>query len=144
MFSKACEYGIRAAAYIASQSRENRKVSLTEISEEIGSPPAFTGKILQRLSRNNIIDSVKGAHGGYRISLSNMEKVKLVQIVEAIEGDNVFTGCGLGLKDCNADKPCPVHDRFVDIRESLRQMLESTSLSEMTLGLDKGITYLKC
>lgn len=143
MFSKACEYGIRAATYIASQSKLSRRVSLKEIADEIDSPVAFTAKILQQLSRNRIIDSVKGASGGFEIDRGKINHIKLSQIVYAIDGNNVYVGCGLGLKKCNARKPCPVHDKFVEIREDLKNMLENTSLDEMTAGLNVGLTYLK-
>ena len=143
MFSKACEYGIRASTYIALKSIEGKRVSLKEIAKKIDSPVAFTAKILQQLSRNQIVDSVKGAGGGFEIEKTNIAKIKLSQIVYAIDGDNVYVGCGLGLKECNANKPCPVHDKFVEIRDDLKNMLESTSLYEMTVGLEVGLTYLK-
>ncbi len=143
MFSKACEYGIRASTYIALRSLEGRRVSLKEIAEEIDSPVAFTAKILQQLSKNQIVDSVKGAAGGFEIQRSGIDRIKLSEIVYAIDGDNVYMGCGLGLKKCNANKPCPVHDKFVQIRNDLRYMLENTSLYEMTAGLEIGLTYLK-
>jgi Rrf2 family protein len=143
MFSKACEYGIRAATYIALQSLEGRRVSLKEIAEEIDSPVAFTAKILQQLSKNQIVDSLKGAAGGFEIQRSGIDRIKLSAIVYAIDGDTIYTGCGLGLKKCNANKPCPVHDKFVQIRDDLRYMLENTSLYEMTVGLEVGLTYLK-
>lgn len=143
MFSKACEYGLRAATYIAMQSLEGRRVSLKEIAEKIDSPIAFTAKILQLLSKNNIVDSIKGAHGGFEITRTQIDQLKLSEIVNAIDGDVIYAGCGLGLKECNANKPCPVHDKFVDIRNDLRQMLENTSLYEMTTGLELGLTYLK-
>lgn len=143
MFSKACEYGIRAATYIAMQSLEGRRVSLKEIAEEIDSPVAFTAKILQILSKNNIVDSVKGAYGGFEIPRTQIDKLKLSEIVNAIDGDTMYVGCGLGLKECNANKPCPVHEKFVKIRNDLKQMLENTSLYEMTAGLEVGLTYLK-
>ncbi|MDC6390468.1 Rrf2 family transcriptional regulator [Maribacter sp. PR1] len=143
MFSKACEYGIRASMYIALQSLEGKRVSLKEIAEEIDSPVAFTAKILQQLSRNKIVDSVKGSAGGFQIEKEQIKKIKLSEIVYAIDGDNVYVGCGLGLKKCNANKPCPVHDKFVAIRDNLKNMLESASLQEMTEGLEVGTTYLK-
>ena len=143
MFSKACEYGLRAATYIAMQSLDGRRVSLKEIADNIDSPIAFTAKILQLLSKNNIVESVKGAHGGFEISRTQMDKLKLGDIVDAIDGDTIYAGCGLGLNECNADKPCPVHSKFVDIRNDLRKMLESTSLYEMTAGLEVGLTFLK-
>jgi len=143
MFSKACEYGIRAAVYITLQSLEGRRVSVTEIAEEIDSPVAFTAKILQQLTRNNIVHSVKGPTGGFEIDREDMDDVKLNMIVKAIDGDKIYVGCGLGLKECNANKPCPLHDKFVDIRTNLRTMLQSTSLYELATGLEVGQTYLK-
>ncbi|WP_339840928.1 Rrf2 family transcriptional regulator [uncultured Maribacter sp.] len=143
MFSKACEYGIRSATYIASQSLEGRRVSLKEIAEKIDSPVAFTAKILQLLSKNNIVDSVKGAYGGFEINRTKIDTLKLSEIVNAIDGNKIYVGCGLGLKECNAAKPCPVHYKFVAIRNDLRKMLENTSLFEMTTGLEMGLTYLK-
>jgi len=143
MFSKACEYGIRAAVYITLQSLDGRRVSVTEIAEEIDSPVAFTAKILQQLTKNNIVHSVKGPTGGFEIDREDMDDVKLNMIVKAIDGDKIYVGCGLGLKECNANKPCPLHDKFVDIRTNLRTMLQSTSLYELATGLEVGLTYLK-
>jgi len=143
MFSKACEYGIRSATYIASQSLEGRRVSLKEIAEKIDSPVAFTAKILQLLSKNNIIESAKGAYGGFEINRTKIDEIKLSEIVNAIDGDTIYVGCGLGLKECDATKPCPVHNKFVAIRNDLRKMLKNTSLFEMTAGLEIGLTYLK-
>ena len=143
MFSKACEYGIRSAVYIALQSLEGRRVSVGEIAEVIDSPVAFTAKILQQLTRNNIVRSVKGPHGGFEIEREDMDTVKLNMIVKAIDGDKIYMGCGLGLKECNEHKPCPLHDRFLDIRNNLSTMLRTTSLYELAVGLEEGLTYLK-
>ncbi|MCR9227914.1 MAG: Rrf2 family transcriptional regulator [Flavobacteriaceae bacterium] len=143
MFSKACEYGIRAAVYVALQSLDGRRVSVNEIAEEIDSPIAFTAKILQQLSRSKVIHSVKGPTGGFELDRTEMDTVKISTIVHAIDGDDIYVGCGLGLKECNAQKPCPLHDKFVDIRNDLKNMLENTSLYELATGLEVGLTYLK-
>ncbi len=143
MFSKACEYGIRAAVYVALQSLDGRRVSVNEIAEEIDSPIAFTAKILQQLSRSKVIHSVKGPTGGFELDRTEMDTVKLSMIVHAIDGDDIYIGCGLGLKECNANQPCPLHDKFVDIRTDLKNMLENTSLYELATGLEVGLTYLK-
>tara|TARA_R110000868_G_C10965834_1_gene769074 strand:+ start:262 stop:696 length:435 start_codon:yes stop_codon:yes gene_type:complete len=143
MFSKACEYGIRASTYIALKSLDDTRVNFKEIAEKIDSPAAFTAKVLQQLTRSNIISSVKGPSGGFEIDKIKIPEIKLNQIVHAIDGNKVYEGCGLGLKQCNANKPCPVHDRFVQMRNDLRDMLENTSLYDMTEGLEEGLTYLR-
>ncbi len=143
MFSKACEYGIRAAIYVAEQSREGRRVNLKDIAKEIGSPEAFTAKILQLLAKSEIISSVKGPTGGFEIDRKKMSRIKLSHIVMAIDGNAVYTGCGLGLKECSAKQPCPVHDKFKKIRNDLKNMLESTNLLELSTGMKKGLTFLR-
>lgn len=143
MFSKACEYGIRASIFIAKNSYEGHRVSPKEISEEINSPQAFTAKILQALVRNNIIKSVRGAHGGFEIKKEQIASIKLSQIVEAIDGDFVYSGCGLGLSKCNESHPCPVHDKFKTIRDGLKHMLENTNLEELALDIKTGSSFLK-
>lgn len=143
MFSKACEYGIRASIFIAKNSYEGQRVSPKEISEEINSPQAFTAKILQALVRNHIIKSVRGAHGGFEIDKDQISLIKLSQIVKAIDGDAVYSGCGLGLSACDENHPCPVHDKFKDIRNGLKQMLETTNLEELAMDIKLGSSFLK-
>ena len=142
IFSKACEYGIKAAIYVAEQSINGNRASLKGISKEIDSPEAFTAKILQQLSKNQIIDSIKGPNGGFSIEKKNMRNLKLSQIVLAIDGDSIYKGCGLGFKECSEKQPCPVHNKFKIVRDELKYMLENTTILELSLGLKEGLTFL--
>ncbi len=47
------------------------------------------------------------------------------------------------MEKCNANRPCPLHDKFMAIRNDLRQMLETTNLEELALGLKSRETFLK-
>ncbi len=143
MFSKACEYGIRASIYLVGQSLLDKKVSLKEVANAIDSPVAYTSKILQQLSRSNIINSEKGPTGGYFIHKLELDKVKLSTIVAAIDGDTVYEGCGLGLRDCDEKKPCSIHNHFKLIRSDLKHMLETTTLLTLSKENNNGITFLK-
>ncbi|WP_026452368.1 RrF2 family transcriptional regulator [Aequorivita capsosiphonis] len=143
MFSKACQYGIKASVYIASQSEMGNRVSLKEIASGINSPEAFTAKILHQLAKQDILTSLKGPTGGFEIPKGRAEKIKLSTIVSAIDGDSIYMGCALGFDRCDALQPCPMHTKFVAVRESLREMLENTSLHELANGLDIGMSFLK-
>jgi len=142
MFSKACEYAIRSTIYIAERSNLDKRVSITDIAKAIDSPEAFTAKILQQLSKNQIIDSIKGPNGGFSIEKKNMRNLKLSQIVLAIDGDSIYKGCGLGFKECSEKQPCPVHNKFKIVRDELKYMLENTTILELSLGLKEGLTLL--
>ena len=143
MFSKACEYGIKAIIHISHQSQQGRRVSLKEVAKAIDSPVAFTAKILQSLANNQIIMSVKGPTGGYEIPQGDQAKITLQQIVKAIDGDKIYNGCGLGLKQCNERKPCPIHFKFKAIRDDLKSMLQTTTIAELADGLHEGMAFLK-
>ena len=143
MFSKACEYGIKASIYIALQSIQGERVSLKKIAKEINSPEAFTAKILLQLAKIDIIKSSKGPSGGFEIPKDKIDTIMLADIVFAIDGNSIYEGCALGFNICNATKPCPIHDKFVNVREELKRMLQNTSLYELATGLEVGLTFLK-
>lgn len=143
MFSKACEYGIRASIYIAEQSHLNRKVGLKEVSDAIESPAAYTSKILQLLSRHKVIKSDKGPTGGFSMDKKDFDIIKLSTIVEAIDGNDIYMGCGLGLSNCNERQPCPLHNHFKSIRNELKMMLENTTIKSLAEDFEKGLTFLK-
>ncbi len=143
MFSKACEYAILATIYIAEQAMNDRKVSLKEVAKAIESPEPYTSKILQQLSRSNIINSVKGPHGGFFMEKQALDKIKLRTIVASIDGDNIYNGCGLGLKRCSEKMPCPVHNQFKAIRDELKTMLETTTVRSLAVDVENGLSFLK-
>lgn len=143
MFSKACEYGIKATIYISHQSQKGERVSLKAIAKAIDSPVAFTAKILQSLANNNIIVSSKGPTGGYEIPKNRQSKIMLFHIVEAIDGNKISEGCGLGLPQCDEQKPCSIHFQFKTIRDDLKIMLETTTIEGLANGLHLGESFLK-
>lgn len=143
MFSKACEYSIRATIFIATCTLKGRRTNLKEISEEIESPMAFTAKLLQQLSHHHIIKSIKGINGGFEIEADKMATLKLSDVVDVIDGDEIYTRCGLGLKSCSPQNPCPLHSHFKSIRSDLKQMLESTGIEDLSRDLMNGKASLK-
>lgn len=143
MFSKACEYGIRATIHIGQQSMQGERVSLKAVAKAIDSPVAFTAKILQALAKDGIIISTKGSTGGYKLPNKIHSEINLLNIVKAIDGDNIYNGCGLGLEECNEAKPCPLHFQFKKIRVDLKLMLETTTIKKLSNGLPQGMFFLK-
>ncbi|HNI02449.1 MAG TPA: Rrf2 family transcriptional regulator [Chitinophagales bacterium] len=143
MFSKACEYGIRATVYIADQSKQSNRAILKDIAKEIDSPEAFTAKILQQLVKSGIVHSVKGINGGFEISKDKISNLKLADVVLAIDGKGIYTNCAFGLKNCSEQFPCPVHHKFKPIKANIRKMLEGTSINDMSDKLKDGLAFLK-
>jgi|TARA_R110000764_G_scaffold60957_1_gene130416 Rrf2 family protein len=143
MFSKSCEYGIKALIYIANYSIKDKRVNIGNVAEAIDSPTAFTAKILQRLVKGGIVDSRKGPHGGFSITKERISVITLKEVVTIIDGDSVYNGCGLGLEECNEEKPCPLHKKFNPVRDKLTVMLEQTTLEDLASQLEYNRTFLK-
>ncbi len=146
MFKKETEYALRSLVYIEMQTQLGRWPGIVEISSEIDTPPPFTAKILQRLVRMGFLESMKGKNGGYYFN-PDKPPIPLKQVVVAIEGDKIFTGCGFGLSRCDENNPCPLHDAYGPIREAIDQLLSVETIQslakkdnpERTLSRLKGI-----
>ncbi len=142
MFSKTCEYGIRASIYICATGSQDYKIGIAEISENIEAPSHFTAKILQTLVHTDILSSQKGVNGGFFMTKPQKNR-QLIEVVRAIDGDKLFSGCGLGLKYCSDDEPCPLHDKYKIIRSNLEKMMERTTIDEMAKILKKGRKFIR-
>mgnify|MGYP001791762110 CR=1 FL=1 len=141
MFSRAGEIALKIMIYLATDQQKGRWIGLREIVQEIDSPEAFTAKVLQRLTRQGLIRSLRGPSGGFQ--LPNRRAVTLHEIIIAIDGEGIFTKCVLGLAECSESCPCPVHDKFKAVRDHLAGVLISTTIEEVKEGLLLGHYYLK-
>jgi len=142
MFSKACEYAIRATLYISIKSIEGSRLGIKEIAKEIDSPEPFTAKILQTLSREGIISSIKGPNGGFFLE-PNAKPIPLNTIIKAIDGEDVLHTCTLGLRECSDKFPCPVHHEVKKYKEHVRKTMKEKTVQDLTNELSKGKTFLK-
>lgn len=129
LLSKACVYGIRASLFMAS-TKENDFMPIKEISEKLDISYHFLTKILQELTKANLVESLKGPNGGVRLKKPG-DEVTLLEVVVAVDGMDLLTECALGLPGCGIEKPCPLHEQWAETRDEIRKMLEKTTLKEL-------------
>lgn len=141
IFSKTCEYAIRAMIYVSQRSNEGFKVGVKEVAKGIDSPEHFIAKILQDLSRKSLLQSFKGPNGGFFIE--SRSEVTLADVVRAIDGDKLFVNCGLGLGYCSETHPCPIHSEFKKIRNDVSHMLNSSKITDYNELLKNKEAYLR-
>lgn len=141
MFSKSCEYAIKAAIHICIETRHGGRLSVAEIAGAIDSPEPFTAKILQNLSRHGMVSSVKGPGGGFFID-KHAKPIVVMDIVKLIDGPAAFERCGLGLKECNHETPCPIHNEFVSYSRKLKNLLEKKTIQELSKSIGSGKAFL--
>ena len=142
MISRASEYAIKAMIRIAYSSQLGERIGIKNIAKAIDSPEAFTGKILQQLSRNNIVSSIKGPSGGFWMSEDQRDRITIRSIVEVIDSDKIYTKCCLGLRDCNNQQPCPIHTEYAKIRGALSKLHSNTYIEELAKKLDDNASLI--
>jgi len=130
MFNKETEYALRGLVYIMLQNMKSRRPGTSEIAREIDAPPFYTAKILQRLVKNGFLESLKGKGGGFYFDPEKPE-LQLIKLISAIEGSKSFSGCGFGLKQCDSENPCPFHEQYTSIRESINKLVSEETVQSL-------------
>ena len=142
MLSKSCLYALRSIVYIAHNATVDSKIGIKEISNKLELPTHYLGKILQQLSKHKIIQSIKGPNGGFYLNAESQE-VKIIKIIEVIDGLDFFTNCGLGLKQCSEDHPCPLHDDFKVYRDGLWTLFDTKSIKDLVSKIEDGNAFIR-
>lgn len=141
MFSKATEYALRATIFIAKNSSLNKKLGIEEISDAINSPQSFTAKILQTLTKKNLIKSTPGPNGGFFL-LSESKQLPIRAILDAMGENTTLEKCVLGLKECSEKSPCPMHAQYKGIKLQMNELFDSKTI-EMLAKEVKSIKSLR-
>ncbi len=136
VISKASIHAIRALMFVATQGGEGY-VPVRVISEELGVSHAFLGKILQQLTEKGLLRSHRGPRGGVAFARSP-ESITVLDVVEVLEGGELFDACLLGLPGCGSSDPCPLHERWAPVREAMHEQFEQTTIASMAQQVRSG------
>ena len=143
MFSKSCQYALQAILYIALHSKNQSAIGLKDIAGSQKIPIHFLSKILQNLVKHKILTSTKGPNGGFTLNKSP-DRLKLIKIVEIVDGLDIFDLCGIGLKACSDKTPCPIHFEYKMVKNKTKELLSSKTLTQLCQDVENGqsiVTY---
>ncbi len=129
MFSNSTQYAIRTIVHMLKNGEENR-YTIVQVASELKIPQAFLSKIMQQLSKAEIISSSKGRGGGFYLSKENMKR-PLMDVIICIEGKNIFKNCILGLEQCSDINPCILHVQFGSFRDNICKSVCDRSISDL-------------
>ena len=123
------EYALIALRYIQGQS-EDKVVSAKEISGVYRIPLQLLAKILQELTKHNILEATQGAHGGYKLKKS-LDQMNLTALIKILEGP-------IGIMDCSLDTNCVqldicnIRKPISRVNDAIISMFDNLTLSEIT------------
>lgn len=121
-------HAVRALSCIAFN--DGGRLFAREIAACTQVPPAYLSKILNSLTEHGLLDAKRGYRGGFRLTRRPAD-IRLLEIVEAVEGAAWDTHCLLGLDECSDARSCPTHNFWKTERDSVRAELSRITLAEV-------------
>jgi DNA-binding IscR family transcriptional regulator len=64
-------------------------------------------------------------------------------VIKALEGQDYYDVCALGLKNCDSEHPCPLHNEFHRIRSELATMSNRETIQGLAAKISNGEAKLK-
>jgi Rrf2 family protein len=142
IFSAKCEYGIKAMLDLSINSERTHPVQVRVIAERADIPEGFLEQIMADLRKAGLVESVRGAHGGYVLAKSS-EAINLADVIEAIDGPVTPGGCLRETVDPNSGTSIAViQDVWLDVRDCVMDVLSTMDLAHLREKLQrkKGMT----
>lgn len=132
VLSNSTVYGLRAAVLLAS--KKNRDfTTIRELSDELDISFYFLTKVLQQLTKSEILISYKGPNGGVKLARPG-NSITFMDIITSIEGDKLFRDCALGLHNCGLLEPCPLKKDWQQLQANVKELMESATLDDLADG----------
>jgi Rrf2 family protein len=135
IYSRSAEYAIRAFVHLA-QVPEGKFAMVKNIAEQEEIPAHFLAKILQQLARKGLLRSSKGPTGGFALRVPPSE-VRLLDIVEALDGLTAYQQCASGLAECSDEMPCSMHDSWMSLRSRIMDYLGRNTIADLAKALEQ-------
>lgn len=148
MFSTRAEYGVRVMVELARRGVDDERecVSLSEIADGDGLPLAYLEHLAARLRKAGLVESRRGARGGYLLARP-AEEISMAEVVEALEGSIAPIECIsegadghlVCTRETETDHVCPTKLLWTRVRGSVVRTLEETRLSDLVQEKPKTV-----
>lgn len=131
MLSNTCKYAIRSVVYLSVYASDTKKIGIKEISEALDIPSPFLGKIMQTLARKKILNSIKGPHGGFSLGRPAVD-ISIMDIVQIIDGTDIFDICLVRTTHCSDEEPCGIHDKITALRKEMKETFINQTIDDLS------------
>jgi Rrf2 family transcriptional regulator, iron-sulfur cluster assembly transcription factor len=136
IYSRSAEYAIRAFVYLA-QTPSGKYSMVKKIAEDEDIPLHFLAKILQQLARKGMLRSSKGPTGGFALN-GDPHLIRLLDIVEALDGLDLYDQCAAGRAQCSEVTPCFMHDSWSGLRSRIMEYLRRNTIADLSRAVTQS------
>lgn len=141
MLSNSSKYAIRAVLYLAINTNATKKIGSKEVANAINIPAPFLAKILQLLTKEQVISSTKGPKGGFYLTKKDASNT-ILDIIACIDGLEIFNTCFFGLQRCSDENPCAIHHLVAPFKENLLDKIGKKSIADFAEETKDGKSYI--
>lgn len=142
MLSHTCKYAIRALIYLELFASPEEKIGIKNMASELDIPSPFLGKILQTLVKQKLLASTKGPHGGFYLEKPAMD-IPVMEIIEIIDGRDVFNDCVIRTERCDPNRPCSMHQKLAPARGEMRRIFSTETIADLVSEFREGKERIK-
>jgi len=137
MLSNTSKYAIRALIYLELYSSYEKKKGIKKIAGELDIPSPFLGKILQVLVKHKLLGSTKGPNGGFYLNRPAID-IPIMEIIEIIDGKEVFDECVIRTSSCETGRPCSMHHKLAPIKGEIKQIFATETIADLVSEFREG------
>ncbi len=130
--SKMTDYGTVVMTSLARRPEILRNAS--DLAEETRIAAPTVSKILKALAHSGLVDSVRGAHGGYRLARAPAD-IPMSEVIAVLEGPIAMTECAVHDGKCGIESACDVRGNWQLLNQAILSALNTVSLADMVLPL---------
>ena len=130
LFTVATGYALQA---LASLPEDGSYAMAKDLAENLHLPAPYLAKILQSLARAEILESVRGPKGGFRLARP-AHHIAVGEVLSAMEGEGTLDRCVMGFSHCDSSTPCPMHDAWSAVKAQVESSMTSTTLRDLQLS----------
>lgn len=131
--TRAADYAVRVMIYMAGSAAEGR-VSLPALADATEAPESFLSKVLQALTRADLISSRRGQSGGFAISERGRE-ASMRDVVEAVDGPICLNACLVYGRSCERKGRCPAHPVWAQAQIAMLDVLAGAKVADLAGGV---------
>lgn len=140
--TKESEYCLIALTYLSRQPSD-KILQMAQVAEAINVPKPFLSKIFVKLVRQNVLRSFRGAIRGYQLNRPP-EEISIKEVLEIIEGPDVFKRCVFSTDRCSEEDECILHEHWQrSVRSNTLEMVKKLSLKQLSKSTSNFTSKLK-
>ena len=143
MLSKTSRYGVRAILFIAANTDERNLLGIKELAEKVEISTPMLSKVLQFLTKKELIESKKGRNGGFYMTDVQKNQNLMHVIKELEQSEYLIAACMLGQKHCDTCHKCPYNEMVASIRSELQAIYNTDTILQTSLKLKNTISQFQ-